>query len=212
MDHSNLFPSQAFKRMDERPDAEFYAFPRLVTHIDEAAIRAVTFLYKQYFPANTSVLDLMSSWISHLPSDVDYSKVVGLGMNETELQANPRLHDFVVQDLNVHPILPFEDNTFDNGAICVSIDYLTQPIQVLQEMGRVMKAQSPLVITFSNRCFPSKAIAMWLSLNDTERVKLVAKFLEVAGNWEDIAPMDCSPQGIVASDPLYAVVARVKKA
>ena len=80
-----------FRREDEGPDARFYAEPRLVTHIDEAAIAAVTQLYREYLPAGGAVLDLMSSWVSHLPADITYSRVVGLGMNRTELAANPRL-------------------------------------------------------------------------------------------------------------------------
>ena len=107
----------AFRREDEAPDAHFYSEARLVTHIDEAAIAAVTQLYREYLPEDAAVLDLMSSWVSHLPAEVAHSRVVGLGMNHTELAANPRLDGFVVHDLNRDPRLPFADAEFDAAAI-----------------------------------------------------------------------------------------------
>ncbi|MEL6133430.1 MAG: methyltransferase domain-containing protein, partial [Bacteroidota bacterium] len=197
-------PPEAFRRVDESPDADFYQVPRFVTHIDEAAIQAVTSLYREFFPAGGSILDLMSSWISHLPIDVDYKEVIGLGMNAKELEANPRLNKWLVQDLNQDTVLPFEDNYFDGAGICVSIDYLIRPVEVLKELARVLKSGAPLVITFSNRCFPSKAIAIWHHLNEQERVVLVQQFLLQAGGWQDIKMLDRTyPWG---RDPLYAVV------
>lgn len=209
-DNSFSFPQDAFRRYDETPDSEFYRQPRFVTHIDDAAITAVTQLYREYFPATTTLLDLMSSWVSHLPAEVPYNRVVGLGMNERELRANPRLADYVVQDLNQQPQLPFPDNTFDGAAICVSIDYLTQPVPVLRELARVMRPDAPLVITFSNRCFPSKAVAAWHALDDRGRVALVQQYLQAAGQWHAIELLDRSPAPR-RSDPLYAVVGRVDK-
>src|ERR1043165_2323476 len=109
-----------FARLDESPDDLFYATPRFVTHIDDEAIAAVTQLYREYFPPGGAILDLMSSWISHLPPEVNYRRVVGLGMNAAELSANPRLHERMLQNLNQNPILPFGDSEFDAAAICVS--------------------------------------------------------------------------------------------
>ncbi|MBC7919464.1 MAG: methyltransferase domain-containing protein [Ferruginibacter sp.] len=209
--NTNLpFPEGAFRRADESPDEDFYRHPRFVTHIDEGAIAAVTQLYREYFPANAALLDLMSSWVSHLPADVTYRRVVGLGMNEPELRANPRLDAHVVQDLNRQPGLPFEDNTFDGAAICVSVDYLTQPVAVMRELVRVMNPGAPLVITFSNRCFPTKAIAAWHILDDAERMDLVAQYLATAGGWHAVELLDRSPRS-GRSDPLYAVIGRVNK-
>jgi SAM-dependent methyltransferase len=193
--------------MDETPDEEFYRTPRLVTHIDERAIAAVTQLYREFFPAGGEVLDLMSSWISHLPPEVGYRRVVGLGMNETELRRNDRLDAYVVQNLNDDPTLPFGDGEFDGCGICVSIDYLTRPVEVLREAGRVLASGSPLVISFSNRCFPSKAVAVWHRLDDRGRMRLVEGYLREAGNWDDIRSLDRSPRRMF-SDPLYAVVGR----
>ena len=129
-------PEEAFRRYDETPDEEFYRTPRLVTHIDERAIAAVTQLYREYFLENGAVLDLMSSWVSHLPPEVSYRRVAGLGMNKEELRRNPRLDEYVVQNLNTEPQLPFEDAAFDGAGICVSIDYLTRPVEMLRDLGR----------------------------------------------------------------------------
>jgi ubiquinone/menaquinone biosynthesis C-methylase UbiE len=195
--------------MDETPDEEFYRAPRLVTHIDDRAIAAVTQLYTEFFPPGGEILDLMSSWISHLPPEVGYGRVVGLGMNETELRRNDRLDSYVVQNLNEIPRLPFGDSEFDGCGVCVSIDYLTQPVEVLREVGRVLKAGSPVVITFSNRCFPTKAVAVWHQLDDRGHLRLVEGYLRDAGNWDEIAGLDRSPRRLF-SDPLYAVVGRSK--
>ena len=134
-----LTPSEAFRRYDETPDEEFYSVPRLVTHIDDGAITAVTQLYSELFPPGGKILDLMSSWVSHLPEEVRYEKVVGLGMNEEELRRNPRLDEYVLQNLTRYPKLPFAEAEFDGVGICVSIDYLIRPIEVLREVGRILK-------------------------------------------------------------------------
>ena len=208
MEPTPNLPAAAFARQDETPDADFYHHPRFVTHIDDPAIAAVTQLYREYFRTGTDLLDLMSSWVSHLPPEVTYRRVVGLGMNAAELQANPRLAAHVVQDLNRQPLLPFADAEFDGAAICVSIDYLTQPVAVLRELARVLRPDAPLVITFSNRCFPSKAIAAWHHLDDRGHLALVRQYLLAAGGWHSIELLDRSPRPPGRSDPLLAVVAR----
>lgn len=199
------FPAGAFRRYDEAPDEQFYKTPRLVTHIDDRAIAAVTQIYKEHFPADGAILDLMSSWVSHLPPEVAYRRVVGLGLNEEELRRNPRLDSYVVQNLNQNPVLPFENAEFDGAGICVSVDYLTNPVTVLREVGRVLKVGSPIVITFSNRCFPEKAVAIWHQLDDRGHMQLVEHYLRDAGNWSDVHSLDRSPRRMF-SDPLYAVI------
>ncbi|MFB9991276.1 methyltransferase domain-containing protein [Deinococcus oregonensis] len=200
-------PAHAFRRMDETRDEGFYAQPRFVTHIDEGAIAAVTALYRQYLPAEGRILDLMSSWVSHLPPEVNYARVEGLGMNREELAANPRLTGFTVQNLNLSPQLSYDEATFDGCGICVSIDYLTQPVEVLREVARVLKPGAPIVITFSNRCFPTKAIQIWHTLDDVGHLTLVADFLRQTGQFTGIETLDCSPRSGRGGDPLYAVVA-----
>src|SRR5689334_11860131 len=97
------FPPTYFGGVGESGDENFYEQPRLVTHIDPGAIAAVTQLYRELLPADGAILDLMSSWVSHLPPEVQYRRVVGLGMNSVELDANPRLDERVVQNLNRAP-------------------------------------------------------------------------------------------------------------
>ncbi len=198
-------PEESFRRYDESPDEEFYLLPRFVTHIDDRAIAAVTQLYREFFPPGGEVLDLMSSWISHLPPEIKYRRVVGLGMNEAELRRNDRLDDYVVQNLNEDPRLPFADGEFDGCGICVSIDYLTRPVEVLREVGRVLKVGAPVVITFSNRCFPTKAVNVWHQLDDRGHVRLVERYLQEAGNFENVRGLDRSPRRLF-TDPLYVVV------
>ena len=199
-------PEEAFRRADETPDEEFYRTPRLVTHIDDGAIAAVTQLYRELFPAGGELLDLMSSWVSHLLPEVAYRRVVGLGMNEVELRLNEKLDSYIVQNLNTNPELPFGEAEFDGVGICVSIDYLTRPVEVLREVGRVLKVEDPLIVTFSNRCFPTKAVEIWRRLDDRGHMRLVESYLEEAGNFRDIRSLDRSPRRLVG-DPLYAVVA-----
>jgi SAM-dependent methyltransferase len=198
-------PAEAFGRYDESPDEVFYRLPRFVTHIDDRAIAAVTQLYREFFPAGGTILDLMSSWVSHLPPEIEYRRVVGLGMNERELEKNPRLDEFVVQNLNRIPELPFGGAEFDGVGVCVSIDYLTQPVEVLREVGRVLGVGSPVVITFSNRCFPTKVVAVWHKLDDRGHTQLVERYLKEAGNFRSVRSLDRSPRRLF-TDPLYAVV------
>jgi len=204
---SNPLPPNAFRRLDENADEAFYAQPRFVTHIDDEAIAAVTELYRQYFPQHGRILDLMSSWISHLPDEVSYSEVAGLGMNEEELRNNERLSNYTVQNLNTNPVLDYAGDHFDGAAICVSIDYLTQPVEVLREVARCLKPEAPLLITFSNRCFPSKAVAVWHACNDRERVALVERYLEMSASFDPIRSIPNSLSD--GRDPLYAVIGHV---
>lgn len=200
-------PPDAFRRYDESSDNLFYLEPRFVTHLDDSAIAAVTQLYRELFPPDGAILDLMSSWVSHLPEEARYRRVVGLGLNEAELAANPRLDAYIVQNLNLDCHLPFEDSQFDAAGICVSIQYLVEPVAVLRELGRVLRKGAPLVITFSNRCFPTKAVAIWQALDDAGHAQLVQEYLNLATNWTDIEVLDRAPKQ-VGNDPLFAVIAR----
>ncbi len=194
-----------YDRIDESPDATFYVQPRLVEHIDDVAIADVTRIYRERLPAGGEILDLMSSWVSHLPDDVAYARVVGLGMNETELARNPRLAAHVVHDLNADPVLPFASQSFDAATICVSIQYLTDPVAVLRDLARVVRPGGPAIVTFSNRCFPTKAVAAWRALDDAGHLRLVGSYFERAG-WCDVDTLASPPR---RADPLYAVIAYV---
>lgn len=199
-------PEKAFRRVDGAPDQEVYRLPPLVTQIDEAAIECVTNLYRTVFPPGGAILDLMSSWVSHLPPEAEYGRVVGIGLDEQELAENPFLDEWRVQNLNRDPVLPFADGEFDAAAICVSVQHLTRPIDLLREVGRVVRRGGPLVITFSNRCLPTKAIACWRMLDEDGHLRLVSYYLQEAGNWRDIQCRHRCPD--IGGDPLYAVIAR----
>ncbi len=200
-----MLPSSAFARIDTTPDDRFYEQPRFVEHIDAHAIAAVTQLYRERLAAGGIVLDLMSSWISHLPPEIAFAGVAGLGMNARELAENLRLDTYVVHNLNAAPHIPFDDAIFDAATICVSIQYLTAPVLVLRDLARVVRPGGTLVITFSNRCFPTKAIALWRALSDDGHAGLVASYLREAGGWSDIETLDRTPP---SGDVLRAVVAR----
>jgi hypothetical protein len=195
-------PEAAFAKADSSPDAEFYAYPRFVTHIDDAAIAAVTRVYREHLPPDGTVLDLMSSWVSHLPEDVAYTAVIGHGMNEEELAANPRLSRWFVQDLNIEPSLPLDDGGFDGACLCVSVQYLQRPVEVFREVGRVLRPGAPFVVSFSNRCFPTKAVAIWQSLSAPDQQRLVAAYLRAAG-FTHVAGQASTPR---QGDPLWIVI------
>ena len=195
------FPDRFFEREDETPDAAFYQEPRFVAHIYDDTIAALTAYYREFLPRGTRILDLMSSWISHLP-DVDYARVAGLGMNERELAANPRLTDSAVHDLNVDPHLPYEDAAFDRALIAVSIQYLVRPMEVFRDLLRVLSPGGRVAVAMSHRCFPTKAILAFRALDPGDRVRLVSTYLHHAG-FVDIAFEDRSPP---RADPLWIVV------
>jgi SAM-dependent methyltransferase len=199
------FPPGAFRKMDGEDDAAFYAVPRLVTHIDDIAIAALTQFYRERLPAGGRILDLMSSWVSHLPPEVAFAEVIGHGMNAEELAANPRLNRYFVQNLNCEPKLPLEDAVFDAITICVSIQYLEQPIAVMAECLRVLKPGREIVISFSNRCFPTKAVAIWQALSDEDHARLVGTYLQNAGFGDVAAHLLVDGR---ASDPMIAVTGR----
>ena len=200
-------PRGAFTKLDDEDDEVFYEPPRLVCHIDEGAIAALTGFYRNILPPNGVLLDLMSSWVSHLPPDIGYKEVIGHGMNAAELTANPRLNRWFVQNLNRETSLPLADASLDAAMICVSIQYLQQPIVVLREIARVLRPGAPLVISFSNRCFWTKAVAIWRSLDDDGHVHLVEHYLRQAG----LARIDTHRLAEWVedvSDPIFAVVGR----
>ena len=198
-------PPQFLQRADESDDALFYAVARLVTHIDAATIDRLQRFYAETLPVGADVLDLMSSWVSHLPVDVAYGRSAGLGMNADELAANRQLTEWAVQDLNREPRLPYPDASFDAVINAVSVQYLTRPVEVFAEIARVLRPGAVSVVAMSHRCFPTKAVRAFHSLGRDERMALVGQYHSLAGGFEDIQLLDRSPEG---ADPLWIVTAR----
>jgi SAM-dependent methyltransferase len=209
------FSHHDLSRDDETPDGVFYTKPRFVDHLDSCALETVEKIYGRLIPSGAMILDLMAGPDSHLGKVKDPAKVVGLGLNKTELEANPALSEYVIHDLNGDPRLPFPANRFDVVVNTVSVDYLTQPLEVFREVSRVLKPDGLFIVIFSNRMFPPKAVNVWKASTEKQRVEIVRRFFTFSGRfaiqgYHESAgkprPKDDKyyEQGI-PSDPIYAV-------
>jgi len=195
---------ELFAREDESSDALFYREPRFALHVDEPTLAALTQLYREELRPGCRLLDLMSSWVSHLPAEIGYARVAGLGMNGAELEANPRLDERRVQDLNQDPVLPWPAASFDAVLCAVSVQYLVRPVEVFAEVARVLAPGGKLLIATSHRLFPTKAIAAWRAFDRDDRLRLIARYLELAGSFAALRAIDRSPRG---ADPLWVIAA-----
>ncbi len=210
-----LQPHQRTK-LDDADDTFFYDYPRFVTHVDTGFIQQLTDLYRQQLQPGFTILDLMSSWVSHLPEEIQFTKVVGHGLNAEELAKNPRFDDFFIQNLNQELQLPQADQTFDAVLIAVSVQYLQYPEAIFSEIHRVLKPSGVVIVSFSNRMFYQKAIQAWRDGTDDQRVQLVQSYMgSVAGLSDPQVISNQTPQstllswmGLGGSDPFFAVVSR----
>jgi SAM-dependent methyltransferase len=203
-------------KLDPTQDSDFYAFPRFVTHVDQGFIDQLTALYREILSPNTRILDLMSSWVSHLPEEMEFEHIEGHGMNEEELAKNPRLHSYFVQDLNAQPKLPLGDSSFDAVLITVSVQYLQYPEAIFAELYRILKPNGLVVVSFSNRMFYQKAIAAWRDNSDLGRVSLVKSYFKSVAGFREVqaivrpatTPSFLQMLGIMVADPFYAVIGK----
>lgn len=212
---TDFYSCYPFTRMDGRKDSLFYASKRLVQHLDSTARQQVAAIYQQVLQPGMKVLDLMSSWVSHLPDFAQDLQVTGLGMNAEELAANPQLHQQVVHDLNRNPQLPFDDNAFDAVICTVSVEYLIQPLEIMQELARITRTGGVVAMTFSDRWFPGKVITLWAEMHPFERQGLVLDYFLQTGRFTDLhtesvrgLPRPAEAPRIRAeavSDPVFAV-------
>lgn len=182
---TDFFTADAFERASAEPDSRFYQAPRMVDHLDRVATRQVEKLYGRLLPPGAKVLDLMTSWQSHL-GDAQPASVAGLGMNADELAANPVLSERVVHDLNTDPRLPFADDTFDAVVCTVSVEYLIHPLTIFAEVRRTLKSGGRFVLVFANRYFPTKAIRVWTEVHPFERTGLVLEYFLRDGGYTDL--------------------------
>jgi SAM-dependent methyltransferase len=213
-----FFEDAPFARMDSSADAQFYHKPRLVTHLDSKAIAEVSRLYASLLQPGMAVLDLMSSWRSHLPPEVPLARVAGLGMNAEELAENPQLTERVTQDVNEQPRLPFKDAEFDAVICTVSVEYLTQPVELFRDVARILKPGGLFALTFSNRWFPPKVVKIWTDLHEFERMGLVLDYFLRSGAFQELETWSLRGQArpeddlhadtLALSDPVYAAWGR----
>lgn len=217
---TDFFSKHSFNRLDESPDDRFYRKPRFVNHVDDQAVEFIQKIYSGLLQPGMIVLDLMSSWASHLTPQIKLQAVTGLGLNRYEMEANERLNHFVVHDLNRQPMLPFEAESFDAAICTVSIEYLTNPFAVFEDICRVLKPNGLFIVTFSNRWFPPKVIKIWEELHDFERMGLVLEYFLKSEKYTDLETLSIRgyPRPIydkyfpelLLADPVYAVWGRRK--
>lgn len=218
---TDFFSDRPFARRDTQKDGGFYDHPRLVHHLDRTAREMVSDIYKRFIRDGMQILDLMSSWASHLPAAVMPAGVSGLGLNRTELEQNPHLSDIRVHDLNSDPVLPYGNASFDVAICTVSVEYLTRPLEVFKEVARTLKPGGKFVVTFSNRWFPSKVIRIWEQVHEFERAGLVMEYFLRSGAFDNLKtrsirglprPRDDKYAGkLPLSDPVYAVWGQKRK-
>jgi hypothetical protein len=205
----NPFTPDLFERADESDDGLFYSDARKVVHIDDAAIAAVAAFYGENLPPGGELLDVMSSWRSHLPRGFDRGRVVGLGMNVEEMADNPDLDDWVLHDLNKNPELPFADEQFDGAMLTVSMQYLTKPLEVFRSIARCLRPGAPLIVVVSHRCFPTKAVKIWHRCETMrERMELGMAYFCFAGGFSDVLGVDLRPSVPPGEDPVRAIIGR----
>ena len=209
-----LQPTQRTK-LDESNDLQFYEQPRFVTHVDAGFIDQLTDLYRQRLQPQSRVLDLMSSWVSHLPQELGLAHVEGHGMNADELARNSQLDHYFVQNLNQTQLLPLPDQSFDAVLNTVSVQYLQRPEAVFAEIYRILKPGGLCIVSFSNRMFYQKAIQAWREGSESDRVNLVKGYFasvpgfsppEVVARTSSI-PAVLQMLGMGGGDPFYAVIA-----
>ncbi|OCR02176.1 methyltransferase type 11 [Oscillatoriales cyanobacterium USR001] len=207
-------------KLDDTDDSLFYSYPRFVTHVDEGFIEQLTQLYRDRLKPNTRILDMMSSWVSHLPPEIEFAHVEGHGLNAEELAKNERLNHYFVQDFNANPKLPLPDADFDAVINCVSVQYLQYPDRIFAEIRRILKPRGVAIISFSNRMFYQKAIAAWRDGSESDRVELVKRYFdsvegpnipgfsqpEIIINQSNV-PSFLQMLGMGGGDPFYAAIA-----
>lgn len=218
-ENSQVFPIGAFARANERDDTLFYQAPRMIQHLDSTARRIIGDEYAKVLPSSAEILDLMGSWDSHLPGDFPVKSLTVLGLNQHELDNNAKASVTLLHDLNANQRLPFADGSFDGIVNTASIEYATDPLQLCREISRILRPGGTVAIAFSNRWFPTKAIALWPELHEFERLGLVVDLLASTGDFQNFTTLsvrgyprpDDDTHDLAFSDPVYMITARKKE-
>ena len=199
----DFFSGRPFEREDPSLDADFYRVDRFVHHIDDQARRNLSRWHGSLLKPGDRILDLMAGWDCHLPEDGGFSFVHGLGLNANELAANPCLAENTVQDLNQNPVLNFPDHHFDAVICALSVEYLTDPVAVFREVGRVLRPGGRFAVSFSNRWFPEKAIRIWPGLHEFERMGFVLALMKRAEAFNALATYSLRGHPRPETDPHF---------
>ena len=212
---TDFLSSGAFLRENEGNDIFFYEEPRLLNHIDETAMTVIKKIYGKFLHNGMKVLDLMSGWKSHIPKNVRLNSLVGLGLNKKEMENNDQLTGYTIHNLNNYPYLPFNDKEFDAVICTVSVEYMTNPLEVFCDIARILKPNGYFILTFSNRWFPPKVVSIWKELNEFERVGLILEYCLQSAKYIKLETYSMRglprPENdkyytkLVMSDPIYAV-------
>jgi SAM-dependent methyltransferase len=211
-----ILSSQQRRKLDTGNDREFYGVPRFVTHVDGGFIDRLTNLYHDRLTPNTRIFDMMSSWVSHLPDDIQFEHIYGHGLNGEELAKNPCLDEYFVQNLNQDQKLPLADASVDAVLNTVSVQYLQYPEAIFAEVHRILKPDGIAIFSFSNRMFYHKAIEVWRDGSEIDRVELVKGYFQSVPGFsepESIVHLSQVPDflrmiGVPGGDPFYAVIAK----
>lgn len=203
-------------KLDDTCDRQFYSLPRFVTHVDDNFIQQLTQLYRERLQPHTRIFDMMSSWVSHLPQEMEFAHVEGHGMNEEELARNSRLDRYFVQNLNENPKFPLPDCDFDAVLNTVSVQYLQYPEAVFSEILRILRPGGIAIISFSNRMFYQKAIQAWRDGTESSRVELVKQYFQAVPGFSkpEVIIHQSGTNGLMQwlgvgeKDPFYAVIAQ----
>tara|TARA_Y100001968_G_C19149994_1_gene615706 strand:- start:39 stop:692 length:654 start_codon:yes stop_codon:yes gene_type:complete len=201
------------QKEDNKDDEIFYSNPRFVYHLDKSFRNRLTSLYSEYLKPNTILLDLMSSWVSHLPENITFKKVLGHGLNKIELAANKRLDEYWVQNFNKDQILPLEDSSVDYCTLVAGWQYLQYPELISSELKRIIKPNGQLIISFSNRAFWQKSPRIWVEGSSLDRANYISAILVSQGWNVPTRIVDENTQAKLfgffnqQNDPFYAILA-----
>ena len=200
------------KKLDESNDEEFYSDPKFVYHLDANFRNYLSSVYKNEINDNSTVLDLMSSWVSYLPLEKKYKKVIGHGLNKEELERNQTLNSFWVQNFNLSQKIPLESKSVDYCLMVAAWQYLQYPENITNEVSRILSDKGKILVSFSNRAFWHKAPNIWTKSTEDERVKYVRKVLITNGfNEPKIIKKFNEPSlnifNFLNKDPFYCLIA-----
>ena len=214
----DFFIPEDFSREDETSDAEYCQHPEHIENLDTLALSTIEDLFVRLIPKGAEILDLMAGVDSHIPSEIQPARITGVGLDSKGLDENAKLSEKIIHDLNGGKPLPFNDDEFDVALITLSIEYITKPLELFEEVARILKSSGLFIITFSNRMFPPKAVNIWKNTGEQERVALVKKLISLSDRYTVIGDFESSGKPRpkddryymlgIPSDPIYAVWAR----